>query len=215
MKRWAVLILLIGVVTGLAGCSLFTPPPNPQPQLLFEDNFSNTRSPGWWQGNDPPGTWEIKNGHYYGELDDSDSYYYVYNTTVSGLTNFRIQATTSQLGTATDHSWRIILPASDERFYAFEISADGYVVFSVYTPTDWQDIYNWVKSDQIHPAGQTNKLAVEAHGTSFTLYVNDQQVAQVTDATLTSGSVGFIVETWGDPNGGAWFDDLDVWTLVD
>jgi len=37
----------------------------------------------------------------------------------------------------------------------------------------------------------------------------------VTDSTLSSGSVGFIVETWDDPDGGAWFDDLEVWTLGD
>ncbi len=215
MRRWFGTLLLIVVVGIVSGCALFGPLVGVQPQLLFSDDFSNTSSPGWWQGVDPPGEWDITNGHYYGQVGDADSYYYVYNTTVSGLTDFRIEATTNQLGTATDHSWGIILRATDEAFYAFEISADGYVVFSVYTPTDWDDLYGWVKSAAIRPKGQTNTLRVDVQGTSFTFYVNGQLIDHVTDATLSSGSVGFIVETWGDPNGGAWFDDLEVWTLVD
>jgi hypothetical protein len=217
MRNRIVALLLMVVVGVLTGCSFFNPPVVPVigPQLLFSDDFSNASSQGWWQGSDEVGEWEITNGRYYGHVDDEDSYYYVYNTTVDSLADFRVEATTGQQGTATDHSWGIILRAQDERFYAFEISADGYVLISVYTPSDWEDLYGWEASNAIRPAGQTNTIRVEARGTTFAMYVNDQYITQITDATLSSGSVGFIIETWNDANGGAWFDDLEVWTLAD
>jgi len=216
MKRWGALFLLVGLMGILTGCFQFTPL-TPQPQLLYSEDFSNASTPSWVQGVDPPGTWQITNGRYYGMLDDYDSYYYVYSGAISGLTDFRIQATTSQQGTATDHSWGLILRASNERFYAFEISADGWYVFSVYTPSDWEDLYDWHTTNLIRPAGQTNTLRVDVRGNTFDLYLNGQWLAKVTDpaSTLTSGSVGFIIETWNDSNGGAWFDDLEVWSLVD
>ncbi|MCX6101619.1 MAG: hypothetical protein NTV92_09465 [Candidatus Bipolaricaulota bacterium] len=213
MKRWVVVVLLMVAGLVLSGC-MHEPS---GPELLFTDYFANADSPGWWQGldSDTGAQWQITGGHYVGQIADADSYYYVWNTEVTGLTDFRIQATTSQIGTATDHSWGIIFRTDGDSLYAFEISADGGVLFSVRTPSDWNDLYGWAPCAAIHPAGQTNELRVDAHGTSFALYVNDRLVTQVTDATLSSGSVGFIVETWDDPNGGAWFDDLEVWTLED
>lgn len=216
MRRWVGVMLVIAVVGSLSGC-MNQPPAEAEPQLLFADYFTNTSSPGWGQGQktDPPVEWQITGGHYYGRLSDADSYSYRWNTTVTGLTDFRIQATTSRLGTATDHSWGIIFRAQNEAFYAFEISAGGKVQFSVWTPDDWKAIYGWEPCAAIRPAGQANELRVDVRGTSFTLYINDHMVAQASDATLSSGSVGFIVETWDDPDGGAWFDDLEVWTLAD
>jgi hypothetical protein len=206
-------MLIMVAVLGLSGCIEEAN----EPELLFADYFSSADSPGWWQGQDSDvgAQWQIAGGHYVGQLADADSYYYVWNTDVTGLTDFRIQASTSQLGTATDHSWGIIFRADDDAFYAFEISADGYAQLSVWTPSDWNAIYDWTLCAAIRPAGQTNDLRVDVHGTSFALYVNDVLVTQVTDSTLSSGSIGFIVETWDDADGGAWFDDLEVRTLDD
>ena len=136
MRRWGLLILLGTVMTGISGCFLFTPPVV-GPQLLFSDDFSNASSPGWWQGTYLSAEWDIAGGRYYGAVDDADSYDYVYNDAVGGWTDFSVEATTGQLGLAGDHSWGLILRAQDEAFYAFEISTDGYVLFSVSTPTDW------------------------------------------------------------------------------
>jgi hypothetical protein len=215
MRHGMKALVLIGLLGSLAGCVLFNPPPAVQPQLLYSENFSSSTAKGWWQGIDPPGEWIITGGRYYGTVLDEDSYYYVYTTAAPNLTDFSARVTTGQQGTATDHSWGIIFRAGDERFYAFEISADGYVLVSVYTPADWSDLYGWALCSAIRPAGQTNELRVDAQGTTFSFYVNGTYVTQVTDATLASGSIGFIVETWDDPNGGAWFDNLEVWSIVD
>ncbi len=213
--RITALVLILAAAGSLAGCFLINPPPVLQPQLLYSEDFSNSSAPGWWQGIDPPGEWDIVGGRYYGNVSDADSYYYVYSTAAPNLTDFSVRVTTGQQGSASDHSWGVIFRAGDERFYAFEISADGYVLLSVYTPTDWEDLYGWAYCDAIRPAGQTNGLRVDVQGTTFSLYVNGQYITQVTDATLTSGSVGFIIETWDDPDGGAWFDNLEVWSIVD
>jgi hypothetical protein len=220
MRRWVGGVLMVVAVLGLSGCATWLR--DDEPELLFADYFANTNSPGWWQGRDGDAeaetpwetVWEILDGRYYGQLAGADSYYYNFNPTVTGLTDFRVQATTGQIGTAGDCSWGIILRAGNDGFYAFEISADGYVQFSVWAEDYWEDIYGWAQCAAIRP-GQTNQLRIDVRGSSFTLYVNGTTVAQVTDATVNSGSVGFIVETWDDAYGGAWFDDLEVWTLGD
>jgi len=183
-------------------------------QLLFSDSFSNTTSADWWQGEDEDAgaTWEIQNGHYYGRLAENHSWYYVTSKTARTLADIRIVATTSPVGTASDSTWGIVLRAQGGTFYAFEIDADGYALFSVRTAGGWHDIYGWEPCSAIR-FGQPNVLRVDAAGKFFSLYVNDTLFAQVTDDALSSGSVGFIVEMWDDPDGGAWFDDLEVWSL--
>jgi len=213
MRRWIGAILLLVVVGGLSGCFLFPGSGGAQSQLLYSEDFSNPDDSGWYQGEDPGWEWAITGGRYYGWVIDEDSLDYVYDGSASGLTDGRFQAKTGQLGAATDHSWGLIFRAAGQSFYAFEISADGYVLFAVHTATGWDHLYGWEPCPAIRSAGETNEIRVDADGSSFSLYVNGQFITEVTDTRLSSGSVGFIIETWVDAEGGVWFDDLEVWSL--
>jgi len=213
MRRWIGAFLLLVVVGGLSGCFLFPGSGGAQSQLLYSEDFSNPDDLGWRVGSYPPAEWAITGGLYYGWVIDFDSYAYSYDSTASGLTDGRFQVKTGQLGTATDHSWGIIFRVTGESFYLFEISADGYVLFAVHTAAGWDDLYGWQPCSAIRPAGETNEIRVDAQGSSFSLYVNGQFITEVMDTRLISGTVGVIIETWVDAQGGVWFDDLEVWSL--
>jgi hypothetical protein len=88
---------------------------------------------------------------------------------------------------------------------AIRQSEDGYYAFTVSPRTGtWQalktspaglEVLAEGKNDTIRGLTAADTLRVAAAGSDFTFHINDQRVAQVTDADYTSGDVGFIVET--------------------
>ncbi len=90
--------------------------------------------------------------------------------------------------------------------YAFEINQNSYE-FTAYT-SEWRVIRPWTLSAAIHP-NQTNSLAVVAKGSDLTLFINDQKVDQVSDATFSSGGVGLGIESHGLGKVTFDFDDFE------
>jgi serine/threonine protein kinase len=58
--------------------------------------------------------------------------------------------------------------------------------------------------------GQTNVLTVVARGSSITLYVNEQQIAQVNDSLSSSGAIGMMAVDFSNPTDVS-FNDAQVW----
>jgi hypothetical protein len=59
-------------------------------------------------------------------------------------------------------------------------------------------LQDWTPSPAVQPGAAENRVEVQARGVQFTFIVNGVQVAQITDATLSSGAVG--VFAGGDGN---------------
>ncbi|HEV7507737.1 MAG TPA: caspase family protein [Thermoanaerobaculia bacterium] len=78
--------------------------------------------------------------------------------------------------------------------YVFLIRQQAY--FLAAHKKSWHVLRYWTPSPAIRP-GQTNSLAVVAIGSHLTLFINDQQVDQVSDATFSSGRMGPSVESHG------------------
>lgn len=88
--------------------------------------------------------------------------------------------------------------------YAFFVSPNGTYDFAYHDVNNfnnngWNDLLSapWATSSALHTGeGATNTLKVIAIGSSFTLFINGQQVAQVTDTNggNTSGWIGLLVE---------------------
>ena len=57
---------------------------------------------------------------------------------------------------------------------------------------NWNTIIEWTDSSQINTDG-TNTIGVLAKGTSFTFFINGEQVDQADDSTLKSGKVGIAL----------------------
>src|SRR2546422_9572974 len=67
----------------------------------------------------------------------------------------------------------------------------------------------------IQGLNKPNLLAVVALGTTLTLYVNHQQVGQVTDSTFNHGQIGLVAHafaTAGHPTE-VMYSNVRVWTL--
>ncbi|MFN8455299.1 MAG: serine/threonine-protein kinase, partial [Anaerolineae bacterium] len=67
--------------------------------------------------------------------------------------------------------------------YAFKIDTDGYYSVSVSINNEWTTLVDWTKLKAIKPDG-TNRLAVQAFGSTFMFLVNDEFATTVEDSSL-------------------------------
>ena len=217
MRKLGATILVIGLMVWLTGCFSTIPElPPVQPavqwELLYSDSFSSNDSFGWYQGSDGNHHWWIDGGRYHASLANTDWYWYVYNEDMTyGLTDFRLEIDTYQEGSTTDHGWGIVFRLKGESFYSFSISEDGYMGFFLFSNGVWDDSYDWEECSAIRRNGASNHIEVIALGADFTFIVNGTEVLTAHDTTLTSGSIGFMIDSYDEPNAQVAFDNLKVW----
>jgi len=111
----------------------------------------------------------------------------------------------------------VIRRMSEEEYYAFVIS---------YRNGTWQVIKNSPAGQEILAEGtvdtlkgfapqgftpdQTDLLRVDAGGSNFAFHINQEVVAQITDADYARGETGFYVETVDEPLTHVHFDTLTI-----
>jgi hypothetical protein len=113
------------------------------------------------------------------------------------------------------HGLLFDLQSNEKNFYSFRISQDGLYAFDL-----WRDssdssevrVLGPSKSSSIKTgAGQTNHLKVVESGDNFELFINNEKVGTVTDATYSSGKAGFISCTCnGSPSASATFSNAKL-----
>jgi hypothetical protein len=104
----------------------------------------------------------------------------------------------------------------------FRRSGDSYYAFTISPRTKrWQilkaapgslDVLQDENNDTLVglTAGQEDTLRVDANGSDFTFFVNNQSVAQLKDSSYTTGAIGFIVETFDESLAHVHYDSLTI-----
>ncbi len=85
-----------------------------------------------------------------------------------------------------------------ENTYIFQVSASGYFRVGRWVADVWTTIVNWTASDAINTGIAENHLTVLADGTSLTFLINRAEVAEITDASFSTGYVGVAVEAFDE-----------------
>ena len=118
-------------------------------------------------------------------------------------------------GGPTDNGFGVMFRVKDRKnFYHFEISSDGYWRSGMMKDGSWQNWDDWAENTAIKTGNAVNKMKVVMKGDTFTFYVNDQQVAEKTDATFASGDIGLFALTLLDkPGTDISFDNVSVTAL--
>lgn len=126
--------------------------------------------------------------------------------------NFRLTVTmleTRRLNDAADYYGIIFHSTFDQSHcYLFEVSSSdgGQYVFSRYdddghNAQPWQTLADGPASSLLTGLGESNTISIQAHGTTFSFFVNNKSVGpSVTDqskSALLSGEVGLYVEEQG------------------
>lgn len=202
-----------------------TPPPadtlpdNPvaySGDVLFEDEFSSNAND--WPveyHEDELGYYDarVENGEYavvvQAATEDGHTVWFLPNS--DNVEDFIAQVDVTASATTENFLAGLVVRSNDEAGgYFFEIDSSGFSVALNDANDKWTDLVKYTVSDAI-VANEVNRLRLEAVGSTFTFYINDQQVATVEDATVQQGQIGLVAEMFDkDGETNAWFDNLQV-----
>lgn len=184
------------------------------PTILYQDDFSNPNS-GWATEAFEAGERGYQDGSYRYLLNNADWYGWEYNPSAIVYTDARIEvdATKASGPDQNEHGLICRLNYDASTFYAGLIRSEG--TYGIYNVTaDSIDLIGMAAegtSQHINRGEASNHIRFDCVGTTLTLYVNGQQLAQVTDSTYTSGETGLYVGTFETGGVEILFDNFVVY----
>jgi len=176
----------------------------------FTDDFSDPAS-GWGAASTETYVRGYDSGKYLIRIDVPD--WFAWSTGGYAYEDVSIEATARSEGDVDNH-YGLICRASDEGFYYFAISADGY--YAIFRRTEDSELLPltgraMLRSPVIRAGSTNNRLLAVCEGSTLTFYVNGEKIAQVEDSTLTKGDIGMAGGTAPRANTTLiWFDNLTV-----
>lgn len=190
-------ILLVSLFISLWGCSQPTPasPPLEAPEdYVVADDFSPPNM-AWGRFDAEQSAVYALAGELY--LEDQGS-----RAAVSApLTNYEYADVTVKVqvrhvqGEVDNWMGVICRQQDDDNYYLFGISADGYYLIVKVEDGTSMPLVEPTFSETIQGGKETNTIQARCRGSEFTLWVNDQQVAQHTDDTFTAaGNVALFAD---------------------
>ncbi len=103
---------------------------------------------------------------------------------------------------------------TDGRHYSFVVDPnDGTFLLEREEPGGRTPLVPWTRSPAIQRGAATNRLAVEARGREMALFINDSEVARLSDDALAEGTIAFGVGSYGGGRAEGRFDNLLVQPL--
>ena len=91
-----------------------------------------------------------------------------------------------------DASYGLVFRHSEGSYYLFSVRDDGFFSFNVWYGFAWEAVIDWTGTFAIRP-GDVNRLAVQAEGSQFVFYINDEPVSEAENGVLASGESGLSV----------------------
>ena len=91
-------------------------------------------------------------------------------------------------------AYGLVLREKNDSFYAFYIDGDGFFSFWLFGDGQWKPLVDWKENPYMNIGGW-NRMAVQATGSHFKIFFNDNLLAEVDDDSLSSGRSGLIFQT--------------------
>jgi hypothetical protein len=170
---------------------------------FFDEKFEQL---GGWNVVDDADRWgRYENGQYLLTIKKENQLNWVLNFLQSS--NFMYQATVSAPDCQGDDHFGLMFRVQSTRFYAFGVSCRGEYRLLRYVDGAFKPIVDWILSPAIEPNGGVNELAVRAVFGEMTLYVNNMQIATVSDSVIGDGGFGLYAATRSSSTLTAIFDN--------
>ena len=179
----------------------------PSGALIFEDDFSDPNS-----GFDRRAVAEGITDY------NADGFRMVVNTPQANfwstakrdLADVRLEVDEGRLGGPDENRVGLICRYTNNSYYFFIITHDGFYAIGLFKDgqaallgqTEMQ------ASPVINRGTNVNHLRADCVGDRLTLYVNDEKLAEATDATLTHGDVGLLAGAFSQPGVDIIFDNF-------
>jgi hypothetical protein len=203
----AVALLMVMALAACTGLGLTGP---------YEETFDEVGS--WGAGQDINAEGDVVNGRY--EFLVKADLGLFWSTAGERMEDGVYQVEATQIDGPLDNGYGMMFRVDPDSnsFYLFEVSGDGYIWIGVCEENCEQEqplVENgWFASDAVNQGlDATNVLRVRAEGGNMIFFVNEQEVARVTDTTLDRGDIGIMVETLGEGGVVVAFDNFTVTPL--
>lgn len=184
--------------------------PTPELVLVYEDDFSDSFG-GWDDAFDTYTRKVYGNNRYQIEVNASNLV--AWGLANKGVGDFEIEVEARQEDGDVKNSYGLLFRFIDrDNFYRFDISGDGYYLLSKFVDGEWVTLVDWTQSEFVNQGNADNTLKVAAFGPKITVWVNGQQLASITDNSLTEGNFGFFAGTFAEPYTWVSFDNMKLWT---
>ncbi|MGC9468638.1 MAG: hypothetical protein ACP5HS_08605 [Anaerolineae bacterium] len=197
VRVW-MLFILMGLISGCM-----------QTSQSFEDDFSDPAS-GWAASSHETYVRGYQQGKYLFQIDVPE--WFVWATSGRNFKDVELEVVARAAGSSDNH-YGLLCRYNEGRFYYFAISSDGYyAIFRMDEEDDLRPLTGraMLRSDAIRVDGTDNRLMASCQGTTLTLYVNGQRVAQVEDEVLEQGDVGMGAGSASQGGTSVWFDDFEA-----
>ena len=194
-----------------------TAEPATDPNVLYQDNFTN-----------PATSWpEAKFDNYFIGYHEPE-YYHVeitgssYKTTVFepqkrsfGDATIELEVLTNSTKTAPSGDFRygLAFRRSGDQYYAFTLSPRAKKWYVLKSSPNQLTLLAEGTDEDIHDLDVDDKLRVDAQGSDFLFYINDQYVGQASDPDYSTGEIGFYVESFDSASTHIHFDTLVIRNL--
>jgi len=169
---------------------------------LLKDDFSDSKS-GWGIGTDSNSSVEYASGGLQMQIFTKN--FFIWSTpNKESYDTVHMEVTVNNNATDATTAFGLMCDqqAVNSSFYYFAITPAGeYAIAKAAVAVSDVFLTNnneWTKSDLIAKDAPFYKMSADCGNGTLTLYVEGQQVASVSDATYTAGSVG--VFTWSGEN---------------
>jgi hypothetical protein len=195
-----------------------TGPTNGEPELgdlLYEEDFEDPAT-GWTISTDDDTSVGYTDGEYRIAIYTQD--YMAWGNPEPGLelANFTLEVDVRQVDGPLDNNFGLIfrLQEEPEDFYWFQISGDGYYSVDRNIEDEWSTVLPWKESNAVNQGvGATNHMRITCSGDQCSLYVNDKHLTDMTDDTLSGGSIGLAAGAFDETGVIVHFDNLKVYTV--
>jgi hypothetical protein len=200
-NRWILfLVAAIGLLLlVLIAWRLLATQSQPVEQEPYLETFEAAGS--WTAGEGAYASGDVSGGAYVLTIEEGGDIFWATAGRNFSDAEFEVEAT--PLEGPMDNGYGLLFRVDQEksRFYEFKVSSDGYVLIGLCSDNCLTEQAlvdrDWFASAAVEQGlGVTNRLKVIADGPILTFYVNEEQVGQVDDTTLTKGDIGLLAETF-------------------
>lgn len=181
----------------------------PSGSVLFQDDFSHPIS-GFDRFITAEGIMDYDSGSYRILVNEQQTNFWA--TPRRNFADTRMEVDTGKLGGPDENRIGLLCRYSNNNYYFFLITSDGYYGVGIYYNGQAALIgqSEMQLNEHIQKGLALNHLRADCAGNALTFYVNGFQVASVQDTILKSGDIGLLAGTFAQPGVDVVFDNFVV-----
>jgi hypothetical protein len=189
-----------------------TATPVPQPgDVLMSDLFDNYDN-HWQTFDDFNGVTKVDDGVFSIQVRQKNVFYFSNPTQSFGDVDMTFDVTLVEGSNANSMMGAQCRKRSDNYFYIFAITGNGYYTVSKFNGNGWEDLVAWTPSSAVRTGKATNTLRVICSGEALQFWINGARVVTLEDDSFPRGEIGLLAGTFQEssPNTLVTFDNLTI-----